>query len=110
MLHDSLTFLLPLCGQIWLSALLDHSQPNYLTNLKKGKEKLKLVQPFSLHGPQIGGRTKIPLNHQRKNYSHFALDLHYCHAKASLHGTLQSTLLLIKVVHSKLYQPICQDC
>jgi hypothetical protein len=71
---------------------------------------MKLVQPFSLHGPQIGGRTKIPIDHPSKIYSDFALDLHYCHAKASFLGTLQSTLLLIKVVHSKLYQPICQDC
>jgi hypothetical protein len=107
MLHDSLIFLLPL----YLSGLVDHSQPDYLTNLEKRKEKLELVQPFSLHGPQIGRRTKIPLDHPSKIYSHFTLALHYCHAKeTSLLGTLQSTLLLIKVVYSKLYQPICQDC
>jgi hypothetical protein len=84
MLQDSLTFLLPLYSQIWLNALIDHNQPSYLTNLKKRKEKLKLVQPFSLHGPQVGGRTKIPLYHPSKICYHFAVNLHYCHAKASL--------------------------
>jgi hypothetical protein len=84
MLHDSLTFLLPLYSQIWSSALVDYNQPSYHTNLKKRKEKLKLMQPFSLHGPQIGGRTKIPLDHPSKIYSHFTLDLHYCHAKSIL--------------------------
>jgi hypothetical protein len=91
MLHDSLTFLLSLYSQIWLSVLVDHSQPSYLTNLKKRKEKLKLVQPFSLHGLQIGGKTKIPLDHPSKIYSHFALNLHYCHAKASSRGTWDLT-------------------
>jgi hypothetical protein len=42
MLHDSLTFLLPLYSQIWLSALIDHSQPSYFTKFEKKKRKTEI--------------------------------------------------------------------